>query len=372
MGVLAFISAVNAGASTFVSPQCAALDKQPTPPQFYGDNPTYTDATDDSESWKVSDPAAAGMNPDALVRAAKTLAGRREQYSMIVALGGKPIFEQYFNGSSKSASNDVHSASKSILSSAIGIAVQEGRIGQGAASRVSTLLPPQYAALLKGQMQNWTLAELMTMTSGLKWTEDTTEYTIQNTEDWVRSILALGLSSPPGATFNYSTGMAHLLSVILTQATGMSTCDYIESRILNVIGAHPTRWDRDPQGYFSGGYNLYLRARDLANFGFLVAAGGAWKGKQVIPREWLASATKAQVTDGDNDGYSYGYDWWLKTISGHSVQIAWGFGGQFIYLVPDLKLMLVMTTNTADYSSDATGESILSDYLIPAIAAAGR
>jgi CubicO group peptidase (beta-lactamase class C family) len=351
------------------SPRCAALDRQdPEHRQFYGDNPTYEDPTDDSSTWVLSDPASAGMNPSALARAAKVLARRPEQFSMIVAVGGKPVFERYFHGATRTSSNDVHSASKSLLSSAIGVAIREGAIPGGVNALVSNLLPPEYAALLTGNMKGWTLEQLLTMTSGLSWVEDSTETSIQDTPDWIRAILLRGISSVPGTTFNYSTAMTHLLSVILTEATGQSTCDYVSSRILSPIGAHPTRWDRDPQGYFSGGYNLYLRARDLADFGLMVEAGGVWNGVQIIPRDWLEDATKPQVSDGDTDGYSYGYDWWIKSISGHEVHIAWGFGGQFIYLVPDLRLMLVMTTNTAKYSSDATGESILSGYLIPGLA----
>ena len=174
------------------STACAALDKQdPDNRQFYGDNPTYQDSTDDSTTWRLTDPASEGVNPDSLTRAAAVFGKRPESFAFIVARNGKPVFEQYFHEATKSSSNNVHSASKSILASAVGVAIQEGLIS-GVEAQVSELLPPRYAALLTGQMKQWTLRHLLTMTSGLNWVEDQTEYSIQSTSDWVEAILNFG------------------------------------------------------------------------------------------------------------------------------------------------------------------------------------
>ena len=145
----------------------------------------------------------------------------------------------------------------------------------------------------------------------------------------------------------------------------MSTCQYAHQALLGPLGNVAEHWGRDPQGYFSGGCNVYMTPRELARFGLLVGDGGQWRGAQLIPADWVDAAVSAQADAGY--GYSYGYLFWLTTIRGHAVAIAWGWGGQLVYVVRDLDLVVVFTTNTRDFAPDYDGFDILRDHVIPAV-----
>ena len=339
---------------------CNAIAGQPT--SFYEDDLTYVDPVDDSATWHFATPASQGMDVARLDGAARELAGQGELASFVVLRNGAMVYERYFHGSNRHAANNVHSASKSMLSAAVGIAIQQGAI-RSVDQRVATLLPT-YFARLGADKQQMKLRHLLTMTSGLDWTEDSTEYDIETRPDWVAAILGRPLNAPPGSTFNYSTGSAHVVSAALTHATGMSTCDFVHRNLFGPLGITAEHWGRDPQGVFSGGYNLFLTPREMAKFGQLYLDGGRWKGRQVVPASWVATSTTSKV---DAGGYGYGYYWWLTQVNGHDLAIAWGFGGQFIYIVRDLHLVVVMTTDTRNHTIDFNGESILQQYVVPSI-----
>ncbi|MGH9886982.1 MAG: serine hydrolase domain-containing protein, partial [bacterium] len=156
--------------------------------------------------------------------------------------------------------------------------------------------------------------------------------------DWIRSILELPNVETPGSTFNYSTGDAHLSSGVLTSAVQSTACEFIHKNLLVPLGVVAEHWGRDPQGYFSGGYNLYLTPRELAKFGLLYLHGGSWRGTQLVPAAWVEASMTDQVDAGDP--YSYGYDFWLRDLAGHHVAMAWGFGGQMIYIIKDLDMVV--------------------------------
>jgi CubicO group peptidase (beta-lactamase class C family) len=293
--------------------------------KFYEDNPTFTDPVDDSASWKVS---------------------------------------TYYHGSAKNQSNNVHSASKSIWGAAIGIAINQGRIPSADATIVSTL-PSRYVAVMSPKTPAIKVRDLITMTSGIRWEEDITEDQIQQAPDWIAATLGLPRASSPGTLFNYSTGNTQLSSAVLTSATRMTACEFIHQNLLAPLGIVVEHWGRDPQGYFSGGYNFYVTPRELAKFGLLYLHDGRWNGRQLVPAAWVEASMTNQVNAGAP--YSYGYNFWLRDIAGHHVAIAWGFGGQMIYLIKDLDLVVVMTTNTRDFTQDSfNGLSIIEDDVLPA------
>src|SRR3954468_22022570 len=318
--------------------------------QFYEDNPTYTDPVDDSASWRTSTPAAQDMDPSRLERAATALAELPYTVSFLVIRHETLVFERYFHGSARNQSNNVHSASKSIWGAAIGIAIDQGRI-PGADATIASILPKRYGAATSLETGTITVRDLLTMTSGTRWNENTTENRIEQTPDWVASTLQLPRAAEPGTRFNYSTGDTHLSSAVLTAATHTSACEFIHENLLAPLGIVAEHWGRDPQGYFSGGYNFYATPRELAKFGLLYLNDGRWQGRQLVPAAWVAASTTNQVDAGAP--YSYGYDFWLRDIAGHHVAMAWGYGGQMIYIVKDLDLVVVMTTNTRDFDQDS-------------------
>lgn len=285
-------------------------------------------------------------------------------WSFLVLRHDAIVVERYFNDAQASHSNNVHSASKGVLSSLTGIAIEQGYI-DGFDQPICGLLPDHFASVDDPAKEDITVGHLLTMTAGFAWQEDVTEYQIEDEADWVQAIVDLPLIHTPGETFNYSTGQTHLLSAVLTEATGRSTCEYAHEVLLQPLGITVEHWGRDPQAYFSGGCNVYLTPRDLARFGLLILYGGVWDDEPLVPPLWIDDATAPHVDAGY--GYSYGYLWWLTQISGHPVAIARGYGGQLVYVIDDLDIVVVFTTNTRDFYPDFDGYDILESYVIPAV-----
>jgi len=370
--VLAMLSVTTACCAPSPEPTAGAFDCDTiqgplSTKTFYEDNPTYADPVDDSASWTISNPEAQGMSSSQLEQASTALSELPYSSSFLVIHHDALVFERYYHGSAKNQSNNVHSASKSIWGAAIGIAIDEGRIPDVDAT-VASVLPSRYGAVMGPETRTVTVRNLLTMTSGSRWDEDTTESEIEQTPDWVAATLELPRAAPPGAVFNYSTGDSHVASAVLTEATQTPACEFVHRYLLAPLGVAAEHWGRDPQGYFSGGYNFYVTPRELAKFGLLYLHDGRWHGTQIVPAAWVAASMTSQVDAGDS--YSYGYDFWLRDIAGHQVAMAWGYGGQMIYLVKDLDLVVVMTTNTRDFDPDSfNGLSIVEDHVLPATAA---
>lgn len=332
---------------------------------FYEDNPVYEDPYDDSAEWEVATPASQGLDEDLVREGADRLARVGSLRSVIVVRHGRLVFERYYHEGGPTQSRNVHSASKGILQGLLGIAIERGDLG-GLDDKVSDYLPAGYFD--SAAKRDLTLRDMITMRSGLSWREDHTEYGIGRHRDWVRRILARPLVAEPGseAAFTYSSGNTHVLSAVLQSATGMSTCEFAQRHLFGPLGISPEHWGRDPMEVFTGGFSLYLRPRELARFGQVYLDGGRWDGTQVVPEATVDQAARDRHSC-SADGWCYSHGWWWKTIAGHDTFVAYGFGGQMIYLIPDLDLVFSQTQDTGTASPETDHEAYVADYLIPAV-----
>ncbi len=301
-----------------------------------------------AQPWVAATPASQHINSAALEAAY----GRAEQTvglrSLLVVRNGLLVGEQYFGAGMADSLNDVRSVTKSVTSLLVGIAIGRGVI-TGTTERLGTLIHPPVAQI-DGAKAEITVDNLLTMTSGFAWDESTAagynEWVLA--PDQIEFLLARPLSDPPGRQFNYNTAAVHLLSVGLSEATGGSTLAFADENLFAPLGIREREWETDNRGYNNGGSGLSLNARDLAKIGQLVLQAGASGGQQVDPAEWIqrSLATHQQVgyAYGPLTRLEYGYLWWLSTVRGHAVRFAWGYRGQFILLVPDLRLVVVATS----------------------------
>ena len=146
----------------------------------------------------------------------------------------------------------------------------------------------------------------------------------------------------PGTEMEYSTGNTHLLSAILTQATKTSTWQFAQDALARPLGFTLARWPQDPQGIYFGGNDMLLTPRQMLAFGELYLRRGRVKGSdrltetQVIPDKWIEQSFVPRAVS-PISGQRYGYGWWMRDLAGHQAYFAWGFGGQYIILVPDLR-----------------------------------
>jgi len=161
---------------------------------------------------------------------------------------------------------------------------------------------------------------------------------------------------PSGTLLIYSSAATHLLSVILAEATGMTTLQYAREKLLGPLGiaTDPAleppaaavdtagydragfAWPRDPQGYHLGFGYLRLTALDMLKLGQLYLDNGRWLGRQIVPADYVRESTQAYASSVTRA--SFGYQWWLTAAQGRSGFAARGFGGQLVYVVPDLGL----------------------------------
>jgi CubicO group peptidase (beta-lactamase class C family) len=336
-------------------------------PLFYETNSTYTDKVVRND-WPLSTPQAEGMSETQLEIAAGYMQNNRDARSLLVVRNGKLVFERYFHGATLQSSNNIHSASKSILSAAVGIALEQKKL-KSLDQELGDLLPAYLGGGLHGAKSQITLRHLLTMRSGIDWVEDSTEWSIGVSKDWVGAILSLPQKHSPGKVFNYSTGDSHLLSAVLTQNTGMSTCEFVHKNLFDPLGITAEHWGRDPQKVYSGGYNLYLTPREMAKFGQLFLQNGEWNGKQIVPKAWVRESMRIQTFDGTERKYGYGYNWWRQNVTAGEVPVAyaWGHGGQYIWVVKKYNLVVVVTANTFLKGEDLNLQPALEDFVLPAV-----
>jgi CubicO group peptidase (beta-lactamase class C family) len=128
----------------------------------------------------------------------------------------------------------------------------------------------------------------------------------------------------------------------------------------------PVAWPTDPQGYQLGFSGLKLPSRDLAKLGYLYLNGGRWNGVQVVPAGYVRASTQRQSQPPSGGPFGgYGYQWWVTSEHGHPSFLAAGFGGQFVQVVPDLDLVVVITSDPASQRDDA--QTLVGETIIPAV-----
>jgi CubicO group peptidase (beta-lactamase class C family) len=325
----------------------------------------------------------------------KVAAYHAQVRSLLVVRHGYLVYERYWQGFAASDGNDVRSVTKSVVSALVGIALGEGKL-TGLDQTVGALLARHLPPNADPRLARVTLEQLLTMTSGLAGDDPSLggDPRISQRQgasrDWVGHILGRRLATAPGTSFAYSSATSQLLSAIVADATGVSTLAFARARLFGPLGiasakapepvfvAHPSpamlrayerapvAWPTDPQGYQLGFGGLKLPSRDLAKFGYLYLNGGRWDTTQVIPAGYVAASTRPHSTPPpDGPGESYGYQWWVTSQAGHASFLAVGFGGQRIRVVPDLDLVVVITTDAARQRDDA--DNLVGETIIPAV-----
>ena len=183
------------------------------------------------------------------------------------------------------------------------------------------------------------------MRSGLESTSNRHYGAWVQSRNWIRHALGRPLLSEPGTQMQYSTGNTHLLSAILTQASGASTWQFAQESLARPLGFALAKWPQDPQGIYFGGNDMLMTPRQMVTFGELYLNRGRVKDLQLLPASWIASTFIPRGRSGISEQL-YGYSWWIREIAGEQAYYAWGYGGQFIFLVPNLELVIVSTSST--------------------------
>lgn len=261
--------------------------------------------------------------------------------SLLIQQNERLITQHYLNGMQQGENTNIKSASKSIISLLVGIAVDEGFI-RDINQPIKNYFSDYFAANPDSVKEQITIRQLLSMQSGLETTSFHNYGRWVVSDDWVKFALDQPMERRPGGKMAYSTGTSHLLSVILTKATGISTKAFAEEYLFGPMGIDVGGWDRDPKGYYMGGNNMALAPADMLKIGQMVLAGGVYEGERIISADWLEQSFRTYTRSNFNP-YDYGYMWWKKPVGEYQVHFAWGFGGQYIFMIPSLDAVVVMT-----------------------------
>jgi len=266
----------------------------------------------------------------------------RSLRSLLIQQGGELIGARFYNNASPDRPYNIKSASKSVISILIGIAADRGVISLD--ETLGDYFPEYFSENPDSVKEVITIRNLLSMQSGL---ETTSFYNYGRwviSDNWAEWALDRDMIEQPGGKMVYSTGTSHLLSVILTKAAGRSTRSFASEYLFEPLGIRPGGWDRDPQGYYMGGNNLALTPSDLLKIGQMMLNGGSWQGRQIVSSAWVADTFKSYTRSNYNP-YNYGYMWWNREVGGEQVFFAWGFGGQYIFIIPSLDSVVVLTSS---------------------------
>jgi CubicO group peptidase (beta-lactamase class C family) len=265
-------------------------------------------------------------------------------HSLLVSRRGEIILEHYFHGTRATSYENVKSASKSVISALVGIAISR-KLLPGVDAPIAQYFPELAAANTDARKRKITIEDLLTMRSGLVDTNRGYGAWVQSS-NWVRYLLTRPLQQQPGEPMNYNTGNTHLLSAILTRVSGSDTWTFAQNTLAAPLDITLAKWPRDPQGVYFGGNDMLLTPRQMLKFGELYLHSGRIGERQVIPSSWV-EASWVPRTRSLRSGQLYGYGWWITKFGAHPVEFAWGFGGQYIFVVPSLDLVVVTTSSVA-------------------------
>ena len=264
--------------------------------------------------------------------------------TVLVARDGVLLAERGYHGASTTRPANIKSASKTVISALVGIAIERGLL-EGVDQPVAPLLADRLPRDPDPRLATVTIGHLLSMQAGLQSTSGRGYGRWVSQRDWVRAALAQPFVDDPGGGMIYSTGSTHLLSAVLARVGGKPVRTLASEWLGPQAGFAIASWDTDPQGLHFGGNQMAMTPRSLLAFGELYRNHGrSTGGAQVLPATWIARSWMPR-TRSVYTGDGYGYGWFARRIADHDVRFAWGHGGQMLYIVPSLGLTVAMTSD---------------------------
>ncbi len=331
--------------------------------------------------WPTSTPAELGLDPYILSVANEKAEELGFMYSVLVIRNGHLVAEQYFNGQDKYAANNIMSASKSYIGALIGIALKENYL-TSLDQKMMDFFPEYITPDLDPRKYDITIRYLLKFRAGYPsdqstypGSDDTVFQAWVQSDDWMKFAIECPLADDPGEAWIYSTPSTHILSGIITKATGMSALNFANKYLFDPLNINIAHWFSDPLWYNRGGWDMYFTPRNMARFGYLYLNNGFADGKQIIPAEWIEESTKI-YSDGLSPWqyfkeFGYGYLWWIAEAHGCDVYCAVGYGGQTIINIPGLN-MIIVTSAISNVTYDVAASQInsalnlIENYILPA------
>jgi CubicO group peptidase (beta-lactamase class C family) len=336
-----------------------------------------TDETWPTEGWPVATPESHGLPADlaAQVDAWATQTAPL-MTSFLVVHDGELIVDNHYNGAAPDQPFHIWSITKSVSSMAAGIAFREGLLTDLGLT-LGDLIPDRIPAEADPRVWGITLYQLLTSTSGWAW-DGRINFRRHNETDDLDAMLARPMAFNPGEGFEYDSTNSNLLSYIVQVRSGEIMADYLQPRLFDLLGIPQPEWIEMYQGETRGAGGLFLTPSDAAKLGYMMLRVGEWAGTQILTPEWVAESTVTQASgtssaSGVNigGGGTYGYQWWVKEPYGIPAFYGNGYGGQTVYIVPDLDLVAVTAVAGTDVERPDLQQPvipIIEDLIVPTVA----
>jgi CubicO group peptidase (beta-lactamase class C family) len=263
--------------------------------------------------------------------------------SLIVTRASQPLVEEVLRGGPLDRGVNIKSASKTVLSVLVGIAIDK-KVLEGPDQPVAPLLGNAVPDDADPRLKAVTIGNLLSMQAGLERTSGPNYGRWVQSRNWVRYALEQPFVDQPGGKMLYSTGNTHLLSAILTRVTGRSTLQLAREWLAEPLDITIPSWSKDPQGIYFGGNEMVLSPRALLAFGEMIRNGGKVGDTRIVSQEWIDLSWQPR-TASPWTGHQYGYGWFLRRSNDQPVRYAWGYGGQMLFVAPQSGLVTVMISD---------------------------
>lgn len=319
-----------------------------------------------ASSFPRKDPESLGVSSRAVLDFIESIEhGELELHSFMLLRHGCVAAEGWWAPYRPELKHMLYSLSKSFTSTAIGLAVMEGRLSvdDPVVRFFADKLPEQVSDNLAAMK----VRHLLSMSTGHA--EDTTNRLFTSKEpEWTKTFLGLPVEHPPGTRFVYNSGATYMLSAIITKLTGQTLADYLAPRLFEPLGIEGYTWDLSPEGINTGGWGLSIKTEDIAKLGQLYLNKGAWNGRRILSEDWVREATSKQIcnSDGQNIDWTqgYGYQFWMCR---HGAFRGDGMFGQFCIVMPDQDAVLAITASVKDMQAVL---NLVWQHVLPAMSSA--
>ncbi|MCK5633484.1 MAG: serine hydrolase [Anaerolineales bacterium] len=315
--------------------------------------------------WRSSTPEEQGMDSDLLSEMLMKIQEQNYEIdSVTIVRNGYMVADASIHPFSSTSKHNIFSCTKSVVSALVGIAIDQGFIG-GLEQPVLSFFPQRTAANGDANKDDMTLEHLLTMTTGFRCQDSYLNRwsglnQMRESDDWVQFVLDLPMEGKPGTRFEYCNGVSFLLSAIIQETTGMSANEFAEEHLFGPLGITDVDWSSNPQGVSVGYSELRMHSQDMAKIGYLYLNSGWWDGEQIVSSGWVKASTRKYISATLEDGY--GYQWW---IDDSGMYLALGYGGQFVFVIPEKEMVVVFTSSLED-SDFYVPQALLNEFIIPA------
>ena len=341
----------------------------------------FLSGSETSWRWPRSSPEKQGLDSVRLTRLVEIIREGKEfpdLHSLLIVRKGFLVVEEYFGRYSADKLHTLQSVSKSFTSALIGIAIERGEI-KSVREKILDFFPGMIGIKNRNERKaSMTLQDLLTMRSGTDYHErhsGSPHHELNSLErGWDRFYLDRPMIREPGTYFQYDSGGVILMSSMLKNRTGLHADGYAEKYLFKPLDISRCYWFKNREGHPHTGGGLNLLSQDMAKFGQLYLNNGEWEGQQVVPAHWVEESVQKHVDLGGEESgvIGYGYLWWILSPDPDGpgkelIYAAMGFRAQYIFVVPEHDMVVVVTGGTSSRTDQRKPIGFLYSHILPAL-----